>query len=68
MERINPVSDHLELRRFALGQQVAFQGHLYTVLQRTTLASGEPALVLQREGEQFVIGAAKFLAGIKATS
>ncbi|MBI2091065.1 MAG: hypothetical protein HYT78_20385 [Deltaproteobacteria bacterium] len=52
MERINPVSDHLEL--------------VYNVLHRTTLASGEPALVLQREGEQFVIGAAKFLAAIKA--
>lgn len=67
MERINPLSDHLELRRFALGQQVAFKGRIYTVLQRTTLASGEPALVLQREGEQFVIGAAKFLAGIEAS-
>ncbi|MBI2351661.1 MAG: hypothetical protein HYV00_09370 [Deltaproteobacteria bacterium] len=66
MERIHPVSDHLELRRFALGQRVTFNGQVYTVLQRTTLASGEPALVLQREGEQFVVGAAKFLAGIKA--
>lgn len=66
MERITPVSDHLELRRFAPGQQVTFNGRVYTVLHRTTLASGEPALVLQREREQFVIGAAKFLAAIKA--
>ena len=68
MERIIPVADHLKLHRFALGQQVEFQGCMYTVVSRTTLASGEPALVLQREGEQFVIGAANFLAGIKQTS
>lgn len=65
MERINPLPDHLELRRFLLGQQVEFHGKVYTVLCRTTLASGEPALVLQGEGEQFVVGAAKFLAGVK---
>ncbi|MBI2999820.1 MAG: hypothetical protein HYY46_15435 [Deltaproteobacteria bacterium] len=65
MERINPVADHLKLRRFAPGQQVEFHGCIYTVVNRTTLASGEPALELQREGEQFVIGAANFLAGVK---
>lgn len=65
MERINPLPDHLELRRFPPGQQVEFHGKVYTVLCLTTLASGEPALVLQGEGEQFVIGAAKFLAGVK---
>jgi hypothetical protein len=66
MERINPSPDHLELSRFALGQQVEFHGKPYTLLRRTTLASGEPAVVLQGDGEQFVIGAARFLAGLKA--
>ncbi|TAJ99529.1 hypothetical protein EPO44_10390 [bacterium] len=65
MERIDPLSDHLQLKRFALGQQVEFRGRLYTVLSRTTLASGEPAVVLQGQGEQFVIGASQFLAGVK---
>lgn len=65
MEKIDPLSDHLQLQRFALGQEVEFRGKLYTVSLRTTLASGEPAMVLQGEGEQFVIGAAKFLAGVK---
>jgi len=65
MERIDPLSDHLQLKRFALGQQVEFRGKLYTVLSRTTLASGEPAVVLQGQGEQFVIGASQFLAGVK---
>ena len=65
MEKIDPLPDHLELKRFALGQQVEFRGKLYTVLRRTTLASGEPALVLQGDGKQFVVGAAQFLAGAK---
>ena len=65
MEKIDPLPDHLKLKRFALGQQVELRGKLYTVSRRTTLASGEPAVVLQGEGEQFVIGAAQFLAGIK---
>lgn len=65
MEKIDPLPDHLELKRFALGEQVEFRGKLYTLSRRTTLASGEPAVVLQGEGEQFVIGAAKFLGGIK---
>jgi hypothetical protein len=65
MEKIDPSPDHLELRRFLPGQQVEFRGKVYTVLCRTTLAPGEPALVLQGEGEQFVIGAEKFLAGLK---
>lgn len=64
MERIDPLPDHLELRRFALGQEVEFHGKRYTVLRRTTLASGEPAVVLQGEGEQFVIGASQFLARV----
>lgn len=65
MERIDPLPDHLQLQRFALGQQVDFRGKPYTVLRRTTLASGEPAVVLQGEGEQFVVGASQFLAGVK---
>ena len=68
MERIEPLPDYLLLRRYALGGQVEFQGKTYTVLRRTTLASGEPALVLQREGGQFVIGASRFLAGLKEKS
>jgi hypothetical protein len=35
------------------------------VFARTTLASGEPALVLQGDGEQFVVGALQFFAGLK---
>lgn len=65
MEKIDPLSDHLDLKRFAIGEPVEFRGKRYTVFCRTTLASGEPAVVLQGEGEQFVIGACQFLAGIK---
>lgn len=65
MERIDPLPDHLLLKQFAIGQQVEFRGKPYTVLSRTTLASGEPALVLQGNEEQFVIGASQFLAAIK---
>ncbi len=66
MEKIDPLRDHLQLRQFNIGQQVEFQGKRYTVFARTTLASGEPAIVLQGDGEQFVIGASRFLAGIEA--
>jgi len=65
MEKIDPLPDHLRLQRFAIGQQVELRGKTYTVLLRTTLASGEPALVLSGGGEQFVIGAIQFLAGVK---
>ena len=64
MEKIDPQSDHLKLSRFNPGQQVRFEGKPYIIQCRTTLASGEAAVVLQGEGEQFVIGASKFLAGI----
>ena len=64
MEKIDPQSDHLKLSRFNPGQQVRFQGKPYLVQRRTTLASGEAAVVLQGEREQFVVGASKFLAGI----
>ncbi len=65
MERIDPLPDHLKLKNFALGEEVEFRGKPYTVFRRTTLASGEPALVLQGKDEQFVIGAIQFLAGVK---
>ncbi|MBI4525433.1 MAG: hypothetical protein HY695_16655 [Deltaproteobacteria bacterium] len=65
MEKIEPLRDHMQLRGFAIGQQVEFRGKTYTVVRRTTLASGEPALVLQGEGEQFMIPASQFLAGVK---
>ena len=65
MEKIDPLPDHLRLQRFAIGQPVEFRGKTYTVLRRTTLASGEPALVLSGGAEQFVIGAIQFLAGMK---
>ena len=63
VEKIDPQQDHLKLWRFGVGQEVEFRGKSYKVLRRTTLASGEPALVLQAEGEQFVIGATALLAG-----
>ncbi len=68
MEKIEPLPDYLHLKRFAIGEQVEFRGKPYTVLRLTTLASGEPALVLHDEKEQFVIGASKFLAGVKGKS
>ena len=67
MERIDPLPDHLLLKRFAIGQQVEFRGKPYTVTSRTTLATGEPALVLQGDGEQFFVGASQFLAAVKKT-
>jgi hypothetical protein len=65
MERIDPQRDHEELKKFALGQRVTFRGKPYTIQSRTTLASGEAAVVLQGEIEQFEIGANQFFAGIK---
>ena len=64
MEKIDPQSDHELLKRFAPGQQVRFNGKVYTIQRRTTLASGEAAVVLQGEKEQFVIGAKQFLARV----
>jgi hypothetical protein len=65
MEKIDPLPDHLRLQRFAIGQQVQFRGKPCTVLRRTTLASGEPAVVLGCGQEQFEIGASQFLAAVK---
>jgi hypothetical protein len=65
MEKIDPQHDHLQLQQYCRGQQVIFQGRTYTVQRQTTLASGEAAVVLQGDKEQFVIGATQFLAGVK---
>jgi hypothetical protein len=64
MEKIDPQSDHERLSRFKTGQQIKFRGALYTIQRRTTLASGEAAVVLQGSSEQFVIGAKQFLAAL----
>jgi hypothetical protein len=65
MEKIDPQLDHQRLEQYCPGQQIMFRGKTYTVQRRTTLASGEAAVVLQGDREQFVIGATQFLAGIK---
>ncbi|MGH7845496.1 MAG: hypothetical protein ACREQW_10045 [Candidatus Binatia bacterium] len=65
MEKIKPLPDQVRVLDIEEGEQVNFAGKVYTVFSRTTLASGEPALVLGRDGEQFVIGAAKFFAESK---
>jgi len=68
MERIDPQQDHLRLRNFAPGQHVEFRGKRYVVQSRTTLASGEAAVVLQGQAEQFVVSASEFLAGARPIS
>ena len=65
MERIDPQRDYEQLRAFGRGCSVTFQGKPYVVQRHTTLASGEAALVLQGESDQFVIGANEFLAGVQ---
>ena len=64
MEKIDPQEDHERLQVFRPGKRVTFRGRTYIVQRRTTLASGEAAVVLQGEREQFVIGAKQFLAGV----
>jgi hypothetical protein len=66
MEKIEPQADHEALRNFPPGAQVSFRGKTYTVQRRTTLASGEAAVVLQGEKDQFELSAAQFLAGVKS--
>lgn len=66
MEKIEPQKDYERLKDFKPGQPVEFHGQRYTVERRTTLASGEPAVVLQSQRKQFVIGASQFLAGAKS--
>ena len=63
MERIDPQGDHLGLDRYRPGMRVSYRGEIYTVQRRTTLASGEAAVVLQNEKEQFQLSARQFLAG-----
>jgi hypothetical protein len=65
MEKIDPQQDHERLTRFRPGQQVVFRDKSYTIQRRTTLASGEAAVVLQSDKEQFVVAAQQFLAGVK---
>ena len=65
MEKIDPQQDHLRLNQFDPGQRITFRGKPYTIQRRTTLASGEAAVVLQGDHDQFVISADRFLAGIK---
>lgn len=65
MEKIDPQHDHLQLEHYWPGRQVIFKGKTYTVQRRTTLASGEAAVVLQGDKDQFVIGVTQFLAGVK---
>ena len=66
MEKIEAQRDHLGLERFKPGAQVTFKGKRYKIQCRTTLASGEAALVLAGEKEQFVISANQFLAGLSS--
>lgn len=64
MDKIDPQQDHERLKQFRPGQRIVFRDKPYTIQRRTTLASGEAAVVLQGEKEQFVIGAQPFLAGV----
>lgn len=66
VEKIDAQRDHLELDRFKPGTRVIFQGKPYLVQRRTTLASGEAAVVLEGETEQFVIATDGFLAGVSS--
>ena len=66
MEKIDPQPDHIRLERYRPGAQVTFKGKLYSIQRRTTLASGEAAVVLQNASEQFVVSATQFLAAVSA--
>lgn len=66
MERIDPQEDHAKLKRFKTGERVTFKGESFLIQRRTTLASGEAAVVLQGQKDQFVIGAAEFLSGLES--
>lgn len=66
MEKIDPQPDHLGIERYRPGAQVSYKGKLYLVQRRTTLASGEAAVVLQSDTEQFVVSANQFIAGLSA--
>ncbi len=64
MEKIDAQRDHLELDRFKPGTRVTFKGKSYFIQRRTTLASGEAAVVLEGDKEQFVIDTKQFFAGL----
>jgi len=66
MEKIDAQRDHLGLEPFKPGTEVRFKGKPYKIQRRTTLASGEAAVVLEGEKEQFVISANQFLAGVSS--
>jgi hypothetical protein len=64
MEKIDPQPDHLGLERYPPGAQVSYHGKRYSIERRTTLASGEAAVVLQSDTEQFVVSASQFIAAV----
>lgn len=64
MEKIDPQADHLGLESYRPGNQVTYKGKRYSIQRRTTLASGEAALVLQSDTEQFFVGADQFLEAV----
>jgi hypothetical protein len=66
MEKIDPQPDHLGLERYRPGTQVTYKGKRYSIERRTTLASGEAAVVLQSDTEQFVVSASQFIAAISS--
>jgi len=66
MEKIDPQPDHLRLERYRPGTQVTYKGKRYSIQRRTTLASGEAAVVLQSDTEQFVVSASQFIAAISS--
>ncbi len=65
MEKIDPQGDHEALKKFEPGCSVSFRGKTYKIERRTTLASGEAAVVLLNDHEQFVISTARFLADVR---
>ncbi len=65
MEKIDPQSDHLGLERYPAGAQVTYKGKVYLIQRRTTLASGEAAVVLQSDTEQFVVSAQQLLGAVR---
>ena len=65
MEKIDPQQDHERLKPYAPGQKITFRGTAYRIERRTTLASGEAAVVLQGDHDQFVISANEFLAVVR---
>ena len=65
MEKIDPQQDHERLKPYAPGQKITFRGKAYRIERRTTLASGEAAVVLQGDQDQFVISANEFLTVVR---